>query len=111
MQGSKCIHNQSSICLTDKDSVCSHHVAVLTLRLTLHMNRLVCTKTAEDCLPIQIRTCHPLAICYNDQSPLENHHLAAAVRTVLQTEHRFMSVSPQLISSNLMSAMLHTMSH
>ncbi|DBB07279.1 TPA: hypothetical protein ACH3X3_008783 [Trebouxia sp. C0006] len=37
-----------------------------------------------------IRTYHPLAICYNDQSPLENHHLAAASRiTILEFRHVF----------------------
>ena len=41
---------------------------------------------------MQIRTCHPLAICYNDQSPLENHHLAAAVRTTMLPEYRYIPV-------------------
>ncbi|KAL3147885.1 putative 3',5'-cyclic phosphodiesterase pde-3, variant 2 [Trebouxia sp. C0010 RCD-2024] len=35
-----------------------------------------------------IRTYHPWAVCYNDQSPLENHHLAAAVRFSFQPEYR-----------------------
>ena len=30
-----------------------------------------------------VKTSHPLAITYNDQSPLENHHHAAAVRLLL----------------------------
>lgn len=30
-----------------------------------------------------IKTSHPLAITYNDQSPLENHHHAAAVRLLV----------------------------
>ena len=29
-----------------------------------------------------IKTAHSLAITYNDQSPLENHHLSAAVRVL-----------------------------
>ncbi|DBA72255.1 TPA: putative 3',5'-cyclic phosphodiesterase pde-3, variant 2 [Trebouxia sp. C0005] len=36
-----------------------------------------------------IKTYHPLAITYNDQSPLENHHHAAAIRVLLQPEHRY----------------------
>ncbi len=44
---------------------------------------------------VQIRTCHPLAICYNDQSPLENHHLAAAVRTGFVPEHHYVPVTPR----------------
>ncbi len=44
-------------------------------------------------LCLQIRTYHPLAICYNDQSPLENHHLAAASRiTILEFRHVFVSI-------------------
>lgn len=38
------------------------------------------------CVVMQIKTAHPLAITYNDQSPLENHHHAAATRVWLQPE-------------------------
>ena len=39
-----------------------------------------------------IKTAHPLAITYNDQSPLENHHLAAATVENLQPEHLYTPV-------------------
>ncbi|KAL0021688.1 hypothetical protein WJX79_000250 [Trebouxia sp. C0005] len=42
-----------------------------------------------------IKTYHPLAITYNDQSPLENHHHAAAIRVLLQPEHRYIPLSSQ----------------
>ncbi|DBB04745.1 TPA: putative 3',5'-cyclic phosphodiesterase pde-3 [Trebouxia sp. C0006] len=42
-----------------------------------------------------IKTSHPLAITYNDQSPLENHHHAAAVRVLIQPEHRYIPMSSQ----------------
>ena len=32
-----------------------------------------------------IKTGHPLAVTYNDISPLENHHLAAAVRVMIRS--------------------------
>ena len=35
----------------------------------------------------------PLAITYNDQSPLENHHLAAAFRLMQKPQYRFMEAS------------------
>ena len=40
-----------------------------------------------------IRTAHPLAITYSDQSPLENHHIAAATRVFLEPECRYLRVS------------------
>lgn len=40
-----------------------------------------------------IKTMHPLAVTYNDQSPLENHHLAAAVRVMRLPECYYYSVS------------------
>ncbi|KAA6425466.1 MAG: hypothetical protein FRX49_04364, partial [Trebouxia sp. A1-2] len=40
-----------------------------------------------------IKTAHPLSITYNDQSPLENHHLAAAVRHIFDPELAFLPVS------------------
>ncbi|KAL0017811.1 hypothetical protein WJX77_012263 [Trebouxia sp. C0004] len=42
-----------------------------------------------------IKTSHPLAITYNDQSPLENHHHAAAVRVQVQPEHRYIPLITQ----------------
>ncbi len=40
-----------------------------------------------------IKTAHPLAITYNDQSPLENHHLAAAVRLMFDPDLSYLPVS------------------
>ncbi|KAL0024765.1 hypothetical protein WJX79_003822 [Trebouxia sp. C0005] len=40
-----------------------------------------------------IKSRHPLAITYNDQSPLENHHLASAVRLLLQPEYQYIPAS------------------
>ena len=39
-----------------------------------------------------IKSFHPLAVMYNDISPLENHHLAAAVRVMQRPECRFVKV-------------------
>ena len=39
-----------------------------------------------------IKTFHPLAVMYNDQSPLENHHLAAAVRVMQRPECLYFTV-------------------
>ncbi len=41
-----------------------------------------------------IKTAHPLAITYNDSSPLENHHLAASSRVLYTPEYCFPPVSP-----------------
>ncbi len=41
-----------------------------------------------------IKSFHPLAVMYNDISPLENHHVAAAVRVMLRPECMFCQVSP-----------------
>ncbi|KAL0048533.1 hypothetical protein WJX82_005213 [Trebouxia sp. C0006] len=40
-----------------------------------------------------IKTAHPLAITYNDQSPLENHHLAAATLENLKPQHLYTPVA------------------
>ncbi|KAL0039442.1 hypothetical protein WJX79_008577 [Trebouxia sp. C0005] len=40
-----------------------------------------------------IKTAHPLSITYNDQSPLENHHLAAAVRHIFDPELAFLPLN------------------
>ena len=41
-----------------------------------------------------IKTAHSIAITYNDQSPLENHHLAAATVENLKPEHLSTPVCP-----------------
>ena len=40
-----------------------------------------------------IKTAHPLAITYNDISPLENHHLAASVRVIHSPDCGYIPVS------------------
>ena len=40
-----------------------------------------------------VKTAHPLAITYSDQSPLENHHIAAATMVFLQPECQYIRVS------------------
>ena len=40
-----------------------------------------------------IKSRHPLAITYNDQSPLENHHVASASRLLIQPEYQYIPVS------------------
>ncbi len=59
-----------------------------------------CQQGTDDKLCLQIRTYHPLAICYNDQSPLENHRLAAAVRISMLPEFRPLFVSIIHMSGN-----------
>jgi len=39
-----------------------------------------------------IKTAHPLALRYNDQSPLENHHLSAAVQLLFEPEYAYIAV-------------------
>ena len=39
-----------------------------------------------------VKTYHPLAITYNDQSPLENHHVAAATRLLKEPDLAFYPV-------------------
>lgn len=41
-----------------------------------------------------IKTSHDLAVTYNLQSPLENHHLAASTRVFLQRRYSFLGVCP-----------------
>lgn len=41
-----------------------------------------------------IKTGHPLAVTYNDQSPLENHHMAAASRLLHKSEYAYLPVRP-----------------
>ena len=49
-----------------------------------------------------IKSWHPLAVMYNDLSPLENHHLAAAVRVMQRPECRYVVVS--IIHSSIHSS-------
>ena len=42
------------------------------------------------CVPVD-----PLAIRYNDQSPLENHHCAAAAALLFQEQYQYIQVSTQ----------------
>ena len=45
-----------------------------------------------------IKTAHPIAIVYNDISPLENHHLAASVKIMHDfPDCCYLPVSPQLL--------------
>ena len=39
-----------------------------------------------------IKTANPLALLYNDQSPLENHHSAAASAHFVKPEHFYLPV-------------------
>lgn len=39
-----------------------------------------------------VKTAHPLAITYSDQSPLENHHIAAATMLFLEPECQYIRV-------------------
>jgi len=39
-----------------------------------------------------VKTAHPLAIIYSDQSPLEHHHVAAAIRVFLELECMYFTV-------------------
>ncbi len=45
-----------------------------------------------------IKSRHPLAITYNDQSPLENHHVASATRLILQPEYQYITVCVWLVA-------------
>ena len=39
-----------------------------------------------------IKTHHPFALLYNDQSPLENHHCAATCKLIYDEEFRYLPV-------------------
>ena len=43
-----------------------------------------------------IKTAHPLAMRYNDQSPLENHHISAAALLLMQPDCAYISVSANI---------------
>ena len=47
-----------------------------------------------------IKTQHPLALLYNDQSPLENHHMSAAVSLLRVPECAYLSVRDGLQCSH-----------
>ena len=40
-----------------------------------------------------IKTAHPLAITYSDESPLEHHHIAAATTVFLEPDCQYITVS------------------
>ena len=40
-----------------------------------------------------VKTAHPLAITYSDQSPLEHHHVAAATRVFVEPDCQYLDVS------------------
>ena len=48
-----------------------------------------------------VKTAHPLAITYSDQSPLEHHHVAAATRVFLEPECMYFTVRPRTLSGSL----------
>ena len=39
-----------------------------------------------------IKTSHPLAVTYNDQSPLENHHVSAAMKLSVVPDSAYLAV-------------------
>lgn len=39
-----------------------------------------------------IKTSHPLALTYNDQSPLENHHVSASMKLLGAPDYAYLSV-------------------
>ena len=47
-----------------------------------------------------IKTHHPLAILYNDLSPLENHHISAAVSLLGEPDYAYHAVSRSCFSAN-----------
>jgi len=57
-----------------------------------------------------VKTAHPLAITYSDQSPLEHHHVAAATRVFLEPECIYFIVRSYMPSVPL-NAMCRAMSY
>ena len=61
-----------------------------------------------------IKTGHPIALVYNDQSPLENHHLAAAFGLYIDPSMQYMPVSSAglhlhpIMSTLSYSGMMHS---
>lgn len=51
-----------------------------------------------------IKSFHPLAVMYNDISPLENHHVAAAGRVMQRPECRFIKVCQTLSPEPVLAA-------
>ena len=45
----------------------------------------------------QIRSSDPLALLYNDSSPMENHHVAAAFTLLREGQYNFMGRSSQKV--------------
>ena len=52
-----------------------------------------------------IRTSHPLAITYNDISPLENHHISASAALIQHEEYQFVPVSSCIAHGALHSSL------
>ncbi|KAK9819731.1 hypothetical protein WJX72_001710 [[Myrmecia] bisecta] len=52
------------------------------------------------------KTHHELAITYNDQSPLENHHLAASFRLLLKPQYNFLKALPPEEQQQLRTAIV-----
>ena len=52
-----------------------------------------------------VKSHHPLALCYNDRSPLENHHASAAFRVLFQylntTDHPVRTLSYVDVAADL----------
>jgi hypothetical protein len=46
---------------------------------------------------LQVRVSDPLAILYNDRSPMENHHLASAFALLNSEDHNFMRRIPHKV--------------
>ena len=46
------------------------------------------------------KTAHPLALLYNDISPLENHHISAAASLLMQPEYGYIEVCLQPCLAN-----------
>ena len=53
-----------------------------------------------------IKTAHPWAVLYNDQSPLENHHVSAAARVLAEPDYAYVAVSYFACSCVCLQAML-----
>ena len=50
---------------------------------------------------LQIRSGDPLALLYNDCSPMENHHVSAAYTLLRESQYNFMGRSSQKVKDLL----------